>query len=73
MLRQKLLGPTLVAYYPEEIWRKDPFMLSEKAERCGLWGRGRGVGRGAPLQGSMLVGLWVFLLGMPFLVQKGPA
>ncbi len=32
VLRQKLLGPTLVAYYPEDISKKDPFMLDMKAE-----------------------------------------
>lgn len=42
MLRQKLLGPTLVAYYPEEFGRRDPFMLDLQAERCVGWRVGKG-------------------------------
>ena len=33
MLRQKLLGETMVGYDPEDISKKDPFMLDIKAEK----------------------------------------
>ncbi len=39
MLRKKLMGPMVVAYYPEDLTKKDPFMLDMKAERCVAGGR----------------------------------
>lgn len=54
VLRQKLLGETMVGYYPEDISKKDPFMLDIKAEKCVRVGR-----RLAGLLGSCS-GRWLY-------------
>lgn len=33
LLRRKLLGETVVAWYPQDIVKADPFMLDIKAEK----------------------------------------
>ena len=44
VLRQKLLGEQLAAYYPEDIIRSDPLMVNIKAERCVDYGNGYSIG-----------------------------
>lgn len=34
VLRRRLLGPIIASYYPEDIMKGDPLMLSLKAEKC---------------------------------------
>ncbi|GAB4815743.1 hypothetical protein N2152v2_002789 [Parachlorella kessleri] len=53
VLRQKLLGPTLVSYYPEDFSRKDPFLVDMKAERAKLkLDRLKRRGKAPPKKGS---------------------
>lgn len=38
VLKQKLIGAKVVDWYPEDLTRNDPYMLSIKAEKCVLEG-----------------------------------
>jgi hypothetical protein len=46
VLRGKLLGPMIASYYPEDLEKGDPLMVSIKAEKC-VRGAGGGGGRAA--------------------------
>jgi len=35
VLARKLVGPKMVAYYPEDVFRNDPLLANLEAERCG--------------------------------------
>jgi hypothetical protein len=33
-MARKLVGPKMVAYYPEDVFRNDPLLANLEAERC---------------------------------------